>query len=751
MSNIVTFEPKDKLNQRENVEAFIEFGKALLMRTSSRKYTFDDNYWPKVGNFTRMGVHSQNRDPENLLNESILPFAKAYVAYASESKSDVNKRFYALRAINEVIINSDSNLKINNLSRTEFDDAANYAVSKLGKGAANQTGQALKKLHTFLIEKRMIEPFDWKNPIAKPKGEGTDDQSLEDRESKMPDENAVMAIAQISSYRTEELSSRDIHTTSRMALLFAAPSRGSEPSYLRAQCLQAQQMTVEKALKLGLEEDDVRTLLARQSGKEEKSQENEDNDNTELDLRAEITLKGISWFSGKGYNYELKWLPTVMYDAVTTAIERQQEQSKRARSVAKLLEDSDDFPRHELCPKVSEDKLLTMDQVALALGFDLKKLKSKRQMQVSRNQLLKRKGIERKDFVVSLRDLNKIVRRDLPEGFPYVKFKNDKVKLKWSEALYAGFKNSLDSDKTEILTEFFIPQINILNDDLAPTKKKNRLTGELSSRKSIFERWGFGQLRMTSHQLRHLIDTMAAVNGMSEELRAKWAQRSDPRHNSYYNHVTPEEYGADFLEDRESQLASLESIPIKVHVANPQTLQELNTKTSLTAHATEFGMCMLSYLNESCTKFRDCLNCAELHCVKGDKEAEDRLREKLKLERKLLAKDEKAMMDKIPGAERWFQKRKIRVERGTALIQRLEDPALEDGTVIKLANVEDVSHVDRALEKNGKKRLPKITNFKRLKRQNSDDENAPIPLIDKNNTSSEDIDLDDLDGYIDAY
>ncbi|MDC8829709.1 hypothetical protein [Alteromonas gilva] len=171
MNSIDTFEPKKEFDSRENVEAFIEFGKELVKRTSRGKYTFDDNYWPKVGNFTRMGVHSQNRDPENLLNESILPFAKAYVAYASESKPDVSKRFYALRAINEVIINSDINLTVTNLSRTEFDEAASYAVSKMANIAGYHTGQGLKKLHTFLVETNMVEPFDWKSPIAKPKEE----------------------------------------------------------------------------------------------------------------------------------------------------------------------------------------------------------------------------------------------------------------------------------------------------------------------------------------------------------------------------------------------------------------------------------------------------------------------------------------------------------------------------------------------------------------------------------------------------
>ena len=39
---------------------------------------------------------------------------------------------------------------------------------------------------------------------------------------------------------------------------------------------------------------------------------------------------------------------------------------------------------------------------------------------------------------------------------------------------------------------------------------------------------------------------------------------------------------------------------------------------------------------------------------------------------------------------------------------------MKDGDRIKLADVEDISHLDRALDASGKKRLPKIENFKRL-------------------------------------
>ncbi len=38
-------------------------------------------------------------------------------------------------------------------------------------------------------------------------------------------------------------------------------------------------------------------------------------------------------------------------------------------------------------------------------------------------------------------------------------------------------------------------------------------------------------------------------------------------------------------------------------------------------HATEFGYCVHDYMMSPCDKFRDCINCNEQVCVKGEEEA----------------------------------------------------------------------------------------------------------------------------------
>lgn len=768
MADVLLFKPQHELDHEKNLADFIALSRKISPLND--KYDFDSHYWEKVGNFTIFGANSRQRNITELLDESIMLFAKAYVVYGGGTKAGIDNKLKSLRAINASCMAQYGTVNISKLCARDFDKAAEVVRNALAAGSAYQGGRGLNNLCKFLCEKKLITPFTWKSPIKKPADQATGDDADKRRQEKMPDERALMALASIASFDLEALSHRDIFTSSTMTLLLSAPSRGSEPLYLLNDCIATSKMLARKALDLGLSVEEIEPLL------EQKNKDEEDIDDTviidevgsvltvdskaetnKLDWDAEITLLGIKWYSGKSYGHENKWVPTVMYPVVKQAVNRLRSLSEEPRSFAKMLEVSSDFPRHRLCPDVPENRLLTMNEAALALGLDLSIYADTKQRTSSRNAFLRRKGLERKDYIVCLRDLNKIVRDALPEGFPYIPFKKGegRVKVKWSESLYAAFSNTFSTKKSIIYTELSIPTINTLNEDLAPIKKINRSTGDISNALSIFERWNFGDLSITSHQTRHLLDTMAAVNGMDGDMRAKWAMRSDPKHNRYYDHTTPEEYGSDFIEDRENEIAARElaypsekvNTEIQIQVATPRTIQELNTRASLTAHTTEFGMCITSYMSESCTKYRDCINCNEHVCVKGDDGKCERIRIRLKNENKLLKMDKKALDEGVQGALQWYERRKITTERCSQLLDMLEDPRIEDGSLIKIANVEEISQLDRAMDANGKKRLPKIENYKRLNAREEVSVDEILGIESKLTADEIDIfdDLDSLD------
>ena len=723
-TNIFVFTPKHETEFGKNIEDFISQVEAVS--NPNAKMDYSSYYWVGLGNFTKMGVNSRKKDKSTWLDDSIISFAKAYIKYqVIKSSSSMYAHFYAIRALEAAVTKYGEQVVISKLLPRDFDQAVQEANATMEEGAAYQAGMNLNFMRKFLIDHKMIKPFEWKNPLSKPKDRKnlTGDAGQEYRESKMPDENAIMAIAAIFSKKESELTLRDVFTASTFSLMMSAPERGSEPLYLRADCLEVH---VVKMSRDDIKRDSDKAL--QQSDGTELWLAEDDNEQT---VQEQI---GIRWFSGKGYGYETKWVPDVMNPVIKAAIKRLEKQSKQAREFAKMLEESGDFPRHPLCPRVGEDQLLTKGQAVAALGLDTSQL-TRKQATTSGNQILRKNDIERADYVVTLRDLNKIVRKRLPEGWPYIPFKKGKVKLKWSEALYAGFANQFSASKGTIYTELWIPNITTLNEDLKPSIKQNRSTGEIAAGNlSIFARHGYKGLELRSHQPRHLLDTMASVNGMSDTLRSKWAGRADPKHNRYYDHTDEQEYNHDWLEhESKDELVNNDVRDLfKVQIAkgNMRSLQEHNTRASLAVHITEYGECKHSYIDEPCMQHRDCLNCNELVCTKGNDDRLKRIQEKLKKERLLLRGDEKAVNDGVKGAVQWYQRRLTTIKRCESLIAWLTSDDVKDGDMIKLADAENVTHLDRALEANGRKRLPKIENH--LRKSKITDDTAPVEFVSIN-------------------
>ncbi|NMU24744.1 integrase, partial [Vibrio parahaemolyticus] len=79
---------------------------------------------------------------------------------------------------------------------------------------------------------------------------------------------------------------------------------------------------------------------------------------------------GWRFFAGKGYEGDIKWIPTVMVGVAKTAVARAKMLSENARQLAKGIEKHPDkFYRHANCPDVADDELLTMEQACMALGL----------------------------------------------------------------------------------------------------------------------------------------------------------------------------------------------------------------------------------------------------------------------------------------------------------------------------------------------------------------------------------------------
>ncbi len=129
----------------------------------------------------------------------------------------------------------------------------------------------------------------------------------------------------------------------------------------------------------------------------------------------------------------------------------------------------------------------------------------------------------------------------------------------------------------------------------------------------------------------------------------------------------------------------------------PITTQEFNLMERGAVHVTEFGVCVHDYTMAPCEKFRDCLNCQEQVCLKGDDERLKRIKARLQEVEKDYAAAKEGIAQGYSGADRWYEIQEKTVIRVRQLVQILENPEVPDGSQIKLRDGKDFSHLRRAI------------------------------------------------------
>ena len=122
----------------------------------------------------------------------------------------------------------------------------------------------------------------------------------------------------------------------------------------------------------------------------------------------------------------------------------------------------------------------------------------------------------------------------LAKGFPFL---NRGIGIRYSEALILMRKNELHAERGTYLCMIEPVPTDCLNDALGSKK---------DGRASIFDRFELKEpdctpIRITTHQFRHFLNTIADMDGMSAFDIAKWSGRIDVRQNAAYNHLTSAE------------------------------------------------------------------------------------------------------------------------------------------------------------------------------------------------------------------
>lgn len=628
---------RDKLINRR-LEELIDINKQKLLIESA--IFWEDNHWVLNKNKIKFTKLSNNARHNELMSNDFIDFAKLYIASEciSESISKINVCIFALRilecALESLLLRGISTIDFNVL-----DESIRVISNKYSKDRAYKGGREIEKIILFLVKHNLTfkNIHLWKNPL-KPDMEYFLYDGRYKHSKKMPSELALNIFAEIFSQPLDH--KRDILTTSVVALLISAPSRISEILALPANCYITE------------------------------------------DTQHGDTKYGLRFWAGKGYGGDIKWIVSTMAPVTKKAIERILSLTVKSRDFARLMElDFTQFHKRTKFSSFSEEHLLSKEQVAELLS-------DKKHSRNDSDRLLRNLTLKRKDFSYSIKTLWQELQSRLPENFPwYDKSKN----LKYSDLLFLFFRNTFHKRHSESLIQLYHPNYHFFSQDIYYKK----------TMKNIFQRHGYtnengGNIYFTSHQIRHLLNTIAQRKGLTEEEIAKWSGRANPLQNRVYNHRSDEE----ILEKFESLQSETENYSInnQLTISDPLTRESYLSIGHSAVHTTEFGYCVHDYTISPCEKFRDCINCSEQICIKGCSGSLDRLRTRLLDTEQLIEKvtSEADNQDQDLGRDRWLTFHLKTKERLQELIGILENKDIPNNSFIRLTN-KSHSHLSRAI------------------------------------------------------
>lgn len=649
MAEIIQFTPRREADVRENLAEFIRRCRFDLT-VFDKNLAWDENNWPSAGvSFGNMEHKTRILSPDNAMKQPFIDFAKAYLRYQQGHKpTTVKQEITALKCLERALILSFGRADISDLNIAILDSAASIAREQFSSGNAYHSGRELARLALFVSEKHLITGcFDWRNPNCRPTDTvRTGEKARENREKKLPDEEALDALAEI--FASKPTNPRDIFTSSVCAMLLCAPSRVDEVLSMPVDC-------------------EVWEL--KRDGRK---------------------AYGWRFQPGKGGLPFIKWIPETMESLAQEAIRRITSLTDEARKIAKWHEENSTFfYRHEDCPDAPEEQPLSVMDASLAIGISIVSDK------YSRAQL-RRFGLAAEDNGNTLTDLHKWVTKQLPKGFPWYDKSRD---LKYSNALFCLKAKQLRPDMPASPVNVWKPTANTVNDDL-----ETFIEPDGYRRPSLFDRFNNNlgdeaSYKVTSHQFRHFLNTKAQRGGLGQSEIARWSGRADMKQNRVYDHMTEFEL-VDMIRSHDVALSldrPLAEIAEQITTKLPMTRHEFNNLMIPTAHVTEYGFCVHDYTMSACQRFRDCLNCTEQVCVKGDRRLE-RIKDRYQDVKRLKDKAELEINEGTAGADRWYQIHDLTEQRLRELIWILENPEIQDGAIVKLRNENEFSPLRRAVE-----------------------------------------------------
>ncbi|ERM10516.1 hypothetical protein L584_12015 [Pantoea agglomerans Tx10] len=460
--------------------------KAKTLAATQLQFDWDNVSWGRGVTFYKYSSRNCKKEHKRNLSFEFCEFVKAYVySFHLENSSKAQEVIKAFRLIEIALLKFSYKADITKLTHAILDEAILEAYQLFIPATVQRIYKEIKVIIGFLLDKEIISVHvkTWCFKLEKDNNSGTrpNQSAGDDKNSKLPDLRVIEFIGKV--FRSVDKSPRDIFTTSIFALLLCAPSRISEVMNLNEDCL---------------------ITIVDPNGAER---------------------HGLRFFAAKGFGYSIKWIPDSMVSVAQEAISRLKALGVNANTISVIISNGEVDLYKKLNKKPFDSMIITDLK---KLGFDYKLINLSKECTAFINKLDKGK--------VSVKFFwNYINKKDVKKNFSGMTNSHyAKGKL---VALNYNQLNAVKGD--DIFTSIKGTKNLIKNEFLSTVKERN---GYLN----IFERHktkGRSEelLTFNSHQLRHLINTLAQRTKLSEIEIAFWSGRKNINHNNNYNHITDDE------------------------------------------------------------------------------------------------------------------------------------------------------------------------------------------------------------------
>jgi len=638
-SSILHFTPRAELGPQANLEAFIETCRNSEVLDAHRQ--FDKNIWD-IGHFkghnkVHRAVFSTMEAANKNANEPCMPqpfqaFAKATLVYLADSRPVVSQapRVSALRYLEAALREWNKGSRPTAVNIEVLDTAVELARKSVSAGVAYRIAGQLEIIAQLMQTKGFISlRQQWVHGVKRPQDLGSriSKEALKARQEKLPSAAALRALAGIFQ---EAVETADVLVSSYMTVMACAPERINEVLRLKRNC------------------------VVRGDGRF-------------------VGKLGFRWPGSKGADDTVKWLPTEMAPVAEQAIENLLKVTSPAHELAAWYTDnSNRLYLHEAAAHLRGCEVLSLAEIGLILWGDEEATNSANSW-AQKLHKLEQVSLGGRRIGFRFKDVEAAVLSMLPATFPYVP---GAPQLLCKDAMAILRANEMHAVRGTYVCMFACVTYSTIAIPLT-------LHGE---QPSIFDRFNYKEddgspIEMNSHSLRHYLNMLAQMGGMSSAEIALFSGRKDVSQNRAYDHMSSEE-----VQEPVSRALKAGMTGELVSHEPRQLIRrsEFALVKPSAAHTTEYGWCMHDFASEPCQMHRDCINCEEQECVKGAEHKERNLRS-LKAETEFLLEAAKeALSEEEYGADTWIAHQTKTLGRVNALLQILEDPTVPVGTRIRL-------------------------------------------------------------------